>query len=55
MQIGLLSTPTHTWPKMLSEPELGTLLSVSQELIPDELTLILLLLTDVLGPSSSLL
>ena len=55
IQIGPLSTPTHTWPKMLSEPELGTFPSVPQELIPDELKLIVLLLTKVLGLSSSLL
>ena len=49
IQIGLLSIPTHTWPKMLSEPELETLLSVAQELIPDVLTLMLLLFTGSTG------
>ena len=37
IQIGSLLIPTHTWPKMLSEPELGTSSLASQELIPEEL------------------
>ena len=45
IQIGSWVIPTHTWPRMLSEPVSGTFFLASEKLVSEELTCTELLLT----------
>ena len=39
IHIGSWVLPTHTWPRVVSKPELGSFFVASEELVSEELTL----------------